>query len=1136
MNHSSLVLLPFSDSGIVQTLPVPVPPPPLPPETPHSFSYLLSMQDPIPDLSTFPLPDHLPDDRLHDDQLVETMSEDDRATLLPIIRIAFPSLRHSMQDPYSSWHSLPDDGIVSTGRQLDEMEGFHYQSMDIDRSQRGLHYRFLPGVDVHHSTSVYGVQPQEELRFWPVGEISHSVKEVEKLESSTRMEEFISQQRSHHGPSTVTDDKLSLSAASEYRGLNLLPNMARNASWVQAPPVPLVDESSELVYEGQFCSGPSSIDSASPHFEAITSKCNEPRDELQATLPRQSSHAQTSNESAQNVASEQEEGASFEMEYDMIAASSRPDEAQSDPIAEPVTVLKLHHVVGLSEVNRKRRNVIKKAVGWVRKRRTQSSSARVSHKRKCSSPCCAGYEVGSKRRKLSGHNSRGRPRKTHISSTLQAQPQKKSKDQVKATRHSNIVGSSKTDSSGTNASSVNIFPAMDGSSSGREAQHLTQDWVNSPLSTALFLVLLESGSHGVTVCEALRKLLKQGYAKLFNNSETRAVQVKMALRRCPDFKRLNTRRFILRNCRRAEEKPHNIKGSTHEECRSAAQCNKGEECLVMKGPCQKLQKLRTPGGYSENLARSSGAGFSAGDLRCHRQKQKPEQCRKTDGKQWRCPQKAKPGFLYCERHHQCRSKALKGHLRKSSHRDVQAQKLRVLQKEDQSRTVTDSCSGKSRHHSLGEEPKLDRCRRTDGRHWQCSKQVKPGSIYCEHHQGRCKKGKGKNSRPGQIASARDSKQELKVRKTKAVDSVVNGIKGKVKCIMHGQIRLGKELKQDLQEAEACASDRSQMRLKGKAKGIVHAKIAVAQETKRRLHMSEAYGIDMPQTPGACRLLEKSNCNGQGYFVVDEEAKQKMMGSMMGTAVRHTGATHGSTGKANCYGEANVHQGLQFALDMYQNSVVSWKDMITKTSENGEITEERDNSQALQTLDLRLTSSSTTLNGCYPSGKFANIQGKHEQQSERCHRSDGKKWQCSQQCQPGYIYCEHHQVRRYKSRDGVSGQVKVVVRKQLDKQVTGPCADNGTGSSVKHRSIPHAGKLSQMTGDCTESASAVSSWLVEAEHHHVKRCHRTDGKGWQCSYQAKPGFNYCEHHQVYLSKRATPKVSKKEKQTVPYLIQ
>jgi hypothetical protein len=30
-----------------------------------------------------------------------------------------------------------------------------------------------------------------------------------------------------------------------------------------------------------------------------------------------------------------------------------------------------------------------------------------------------------------------------------------------------------------------------------------------------------------------------------------------------------------------------------------------------------------------------------------------------------------------------------------------------------------------------------------------------------------------------------------------------------------------------------------------------------------------------------------------------------------------------------------------------------------------------------------------------------------QSFERCHRKDGKKWQCSMPCKPGFRYCEHH---------------------------------------------------------------------------------------------------------------------------------
>lgn len=57
----------------------------------------------------------------------------------------------------------------------------------------------------------------------------------------------------------------------------------------------------------------------------------------------------------------------------------------------------------------------------------------------------------------------------------------------------------------------------------------------------------------------------------------------------------------------------------------------------------------------------------------------------------------------------------------------------------------------------------------------------------------------------------------------------------------------------------------------------------------------------------------------------------------------------------------------------------------------------------------------------------------------------------------------------------------------------------------------------MTDQGLQSTIAVHSEHRGADMRHLKRCHRSDGKGWQCSHEAKHGFNYCEHHQVYMSR-------------------
>lgn len=256
----------------------------------------------------------------------------------------------------------------------------------------------------------------------------------------------------------------------------------------------------------------------------------------------------------------------------------------------------------------------------------------------------------------------------------------------------------------------------------------------SPLSTALFFVFLHAGSHGLSVCEALKNLVKQGYSKLLNsNVHTRALQVKAVLRSCPAFKEIEGKRFALRFNRQNQHRISPIR-----LCKSKKLCGKKlrkiDKDFIMGdrqttaierdlcnqarvvGSCNQERSLHiNPLTTFEKVPRFGSCDSPTANNVCTQSLQGMEGCCPLDQKHWRCIQHTTLGSLYSDR------------VNETGREDIKESAF-ILQGKD---PVNVSCRSKDAHQE--DKIQLGRCRRTDGKRWRCAKQVQLGSIYCEHH-------------------------------------------------------------------------------------------------------------------------------------------------------------------------------------------------------------------------------------------------------------------------------------------------------------------------------------------------------------------------------------------------------------------
>lgn len=685
---------------------------------------------------------------------------------------------------------------------------------------------------------------------------------------------------------------------------------------------------------------------------------------------------------------------------------------------------------------------------------------------------------------------------------------------------------------------------------GKGAPSSTQgEWIYTPLSTALFFVLLHAGIHGVSVCEALRKLIRQGYSKLLNsNSFSRALQVKIALRTCPAFKELDSRRFILRYNKEAEQRNRRIllrkfkksDGNKQGKCLSmASPCDKSDEegiCMIcpcnkprtihdkglcMEGSCNQPRTTHEKGFYmigpcdrkttvhahpltthdkgllTLGSCATSALKYAAAQPCDGRMNGEVDQCCMIDGKHWGCIQHTNLGSLYSDNINQNwrRDRAIVSV--DSPRCKDQDEKPQFLRMEKRDFNIN-NLSGQSREKHQGEKPKLDRCRRTDGKRWQCSKQVQVGSIYCEHHHKTRKRGlKSQGDGSGHIVGAEEATEQLQS---------LNG-PTKVNTEEH-VIEKGEGT---LPEPMTVARESNWALCGSETQGVVsycnilmEKKMHEGQEAaKLELRASESGDLEDVQ-----RSKKKLKPMGHGQ-AVSLEAKQEVLEAY--TVAENLSADH----KGNSFQDEPLN--AKKAVNMPHFLLEEF---------NKTLTELRDFKQ-LEGQVSYLDRSSTV------SEESTDVRGKAQQ----CHRKDGKGWQCSRQCKPGYIYCDHHQGRRSRGKSSINGEKKLILQLELDKQVLATCLKGHPDTqvlrvamdmpqSVVNSMKTKASQSSQIAGERdvkqghVEALGLVRSTHVEKSRDlHVKnsvqqfeRCHRKDGKGWQCSQQCKHGSIYCDRHQ------------------------
>ncbi|MCO5559415.1 hypothetical protein L7F22_013014 [Adiantum nelumboides] len=243
----------------------------------------------------------------------------------------------------------------------------------------------------------------------------------------------------------------------------------------------------------------------------------------------------------------------------------------------------------------------------------------------------------------------------------------------------------------------------------QESSHMTQDSENSPLATALTLVLMNAKGRGLTSCEALRALTQGGYLK--NNRyehQALASHVKTTLKKCPLFKELKNHRFILKAGQKLASS--SLHSSVHDQKFSERELSISQVLYSQKRERSLTQLVdhslsRFQQGIQRHETHRDNAGYHL-------------QLRATT---------SASGCSSCEVIDSC---------------DAYNERRQGAKEEGMLATILDNCSGQSAEDKNKDQDRAHsiRCCRTDGKSWQCSNEAQEGSTYCVRHQGRSKKG------------------------------------------------------------------------------------------------------------------------------------------------------------------------------------------------------------------------------------------------------------------------------------------------------------------------------------------------------------------------------------------------------------
>ncbi|KAH7279608.1 hypothetical protein KP509_37G026200 [Ceratopteris richardii] len=154
---------------------------------------------------------------------------------------------------------------------------------------------------------------------------------------------------------------------------------------------------------------------------------------------------------------------------------------------------------------------------------------------------------------------------------------------------------------------------------------------------------------------------------------------------------------------------------------SSWQCRDIESNRILLPKCQSLgddRKTEKEPGQSEL---SETYVVSSINVDASRKDRSIQRCRRSNGKQKPCARSATTGTIFCDLHHNLKS-------RPCGKTDASSGKAYFVKQE--------RAEVSNENHEIPE-----RCRRSDGKFWQCSKQAMPGFVYCENHRNRQKKSK-----------------------------------------------------------------------------------------------------------------------------------------------------------------------------------------------------------------------------------------------------------------------------------------------------------------------------------------------------------------------------------------------------------
>ncbi|MCO5550834.1 hypothetical protein L7F22_004327 [Adiantum nelumboides] len=433
-------------------------------------------------------------------------------------------------------------------------------------------------------------------------------------------------------------------------------------------------------------------------------------------------------------------------------------------------------------------------------------------------------------------------------------------------------------------------------------------------------------------------------------------------------------------------------------------------------------------------------------------------CSRSNGKQWRCSKYASPGTMYCEVHHKYMKKR---------------------------RTKQNSSPGKAyfleqKRAAFLKEKQVNvaRCRRTDGKLWQCSKQATPESLYCESHRNRIRKSK---NQPSQLRSTA-SKSNRTVGEgnifKKEEENGLQEILANGSLNSDGLLRLCNVVAEN-KELSGCASG-GVNELESSRQG---ASIDTFVETRGR---NMTHKLQVEDVAEAFRLP-----NGQNQDRV-ELLPQQIAGHRQKKSV---------------------------------NGLVEFADVRPNKREEG--------------FELDVSNHDTRhVAGCKNSDSKA--QGNEDRGFVRCCKNDGRQWRCSKSSKPGSLYCKHHE--KFEPRVKAV-KITEAERHYLFNKETRSTNEDRDGSidiitEAQRHSLPITETRSPNEDrggilDVDSTYDSLSGSFCEKEQRlelerptgfmsqdvgFTKQCQRKDGKGWQCLKDAKEGCNYCPHHLEYLSKR------------------